>query len=234
MLLPEPSTSSSLEAVSLDPSTATACLPPHRTDLPGGRWQSNKAPCVRRCSGWSIRGSSTLSGAPAKAIAAPGLHLDRDGAEKRSSARRPTLGAPGLGDDYGSGGEGRCRMIRKTLRSLLRRNEFEDGLDAELQHHIELRTADLMRSGLPRLLPSARPASNSVPANATKTKPEPPSVSAGSTTLATTSATVSVACSAAPASHYRDPLHGARRRCEHGCLQHREFPVAPSAPRCLT
>jgi predicted permease len=39
-------------------------------------------------------------------------------------------------------------MIRKTLRALLRRDQFEDGLDAELRHHIELRTADLVRSGL--------------------------------------------------------------------------------------
>jgi putative ABC transport system permease protein len=39
-------------------------------------------------------------------------------------------------------------MNRKTLRALLRRDKFEDGLDAELRHHIELRAADLTRSGL--------------------------------------------------------------------------------------
>jgi hypothetical protein len=39
-------------------------------------------------------------------------------------------------------------MIRKTLGALFRRDRFEDGLDAELRHHIELRTADLIRSGL--------------------------------------------------------------------------------------
>ncbi len=39
-------------------------------------------------------------------------------------------------------------MIRRTVRALFRRDRFEDGLDAELRHHIELRAADLERSGL--------------------------------------------------------------------------------------
>jgi predicted permease len=39
-------------------------------------------------------------------------------------------------------------MIRRTIAALFRRDQWEQNLDAELHHHVELRTADLVRSGL--------------------------------------------------------------------------------------
>ena len=39
-------------------------------------------------------------------------------------------------------------MIRKTLAALFRREQWEESLDAELRHHVELRTADLVRKGM--------------------------------------------------------------------------------------
>ncbi len=38
--------------------------------------------------------------------------------------------------------------ILKTVRALRHRNQFEQDLDAELRHHVDLRAADLERSGL--------------------------------------------------------------------------------------
>jgi predicted permease len=39
-------------------------------------------------------------------------------------------------------------VIRKTLSALFRRDQWEDNLDAELRHHVELRAADLVRGGM--------------------------------------------------------------------------------------
>lgn len=40
--------------------------------------------------------------------------------------------------------------LRKTWLALRNRDEFEDGLDIELRHHVEMRAEDLERRGMPR------------------------------------------------------------------------------------
>ncbi len=72
--------------------------------------------------------------------------------------------------------------LKSWLRSILGRRRLEDDMEAEVQFHIDARTADLIRRASPPKKQNARPVSNSAPSPPTKTACAPRSASAGQTT----------------------------------------------------